>query len=350
MTAATVHVALVETSDALPGLLPFQAWDVLGVADDVWARDPDRHPSGVHLRAAGVELRRLEPAALDRADLDLARPGSPADRRLAKALLAAASQSTAVFLLGPADDGLAAALAGLAVDHDVEIELVFFAPQPLGSELLNVAQIMSKLRDPDGGCPWDLEQDHRSLVRYLVEETYELVAAIDDGHDDDMREELGDVLLQVMFHAQVAADRQAFSIDDVSRALVAKLVNRHPHVFGDGDADTARDVQENWDRLKAIEKGRTGVFDGVPRAMPGLQLVDKVVGKAAAVDERWLSTDPAADIRAALDDNLEPEERVGRLIAATVALARRADVDPERAARQIADGIRSEVESSHLGD
>lgn len=112
LAAPTLHVALVETSPVLPGLLPFQAWDVIGVADQVWMRDPTAHPSAPHLAAAGIEFAPLEPASLDRSDLDLNKPGSPEDRRIAKALVAHAAEQPVVYVLGPGDDGVAAALAG----------------------------------------------------------------------------------------------------------------------------------------------------------------------------------------------------------------------------------------------
>ncbi|MEX2328187.1 MAG: MazG family protein, partial [Nitriliruptoraceae bacterium] len=298
---ATRRVVLVESSDALPGLLPFQAWDALALADVVYVRDADAHPSAPSLHAAGLDLTVLEPATLDRSDLDLSRPGSPEDRRLAKALLAhCPPDAPAVFLLGPDDHGLAGAVAGMAADADVEIELVFFAPQPAGTEFVRLVEVMGRLRDPDDGCPWDLEQDHRSLVHHLVEETYELVDAIERDDDEDLVEELGDVLLQVVFHAHLAAERRAFAIDDVARGIVDKLVRRHPHVFADGDAETAGDVQERWDQLKDAEKDRDDVFDGVPLAMPALQLVDRLHRRArrhVALSERT----PAVRLRAGLE-------------------------------------------------
>ena len=241
--ARSPRVALVETSEALPGLLPFQAWDVLGTADVVLLRDRDAHPSAAQLHFAGLDLETLPPATLERSDLDLSRPGGPDDRRMAKALVARALASgQAVYLLGPDDQGLAPALAGMAAEHDLEIELVFLAQQPEGTELLRLVEVMRQLRAPDG-CPWDLEQDHASLARYLVEETYELVDAIEREHDVDIEEELGDVLLQVVFHARIGADRRAFGIDDVARGIADKLVRRHPHVFADGDASTPAEVQ-----------------------------------------------------------------------------------------------------------
>lgn len=347
------RIALVETSEALPGLLPFQAWDVLGMATQVFVRDATTHPSAPYLHAAGLDLVTLDPVALERADMDLVRPGNADDRRLAKALLARVSgDETPTYLLGPEDGGLAAALAGMAGVPDVEIELVFLAPTPAGTEMLRLVGIMRELRDPDGGCPWDLEQDHASLVRYLLEETYELVDAIESGDDEQIVEELGDVLLQVVFHAQVAADRRAFGIDEVARGIHRKLVRRHPHVFSDGTAETAEDVQSSWDALKAEEKGRTGPFDGVPPAMAGLAFVETVQRKAARSGfDPAEHLPPGADVSqqlGALRSTADPDRRVeilGGLISAIVGLAREFDVDPEAAARSAARSLRDQVEA-----
>lgn len=348
MTAAAAdspRVVLVETSDALPGLLPFQAWDALGTADEVLLRDREAHPSALHLYAAGLDLVELAPAGLDRGDLDLTRPGAPEDRRYAKALVARAlAGSVPVYLLGPQDTGLPPALAGMAAEHDLEIELVFLAPAPEGTELIRLVAVMRRLRDPDDGCPWDLEQDHQSLTGYLLEEAYELVETIEDGDDDGLAEELGDVLLQVVFHARVAQDRDAFGIDEVARGIADKLIRRHPHVFADGDAETAEDVQRNWDQLKTEEKTRTGPFDGVPRSMAGLMLLETLQRKAAkrgivphlpasSVVGDWLADAAAA-----------PDEALGQLLAATVAAARDRGVDPEAAARAAARRLRTRVE------
>lgn len=346
-------VALVETSELLPGLLSFPAWDVLGTADRILVRDADRHPFARHLHLAGLDLTTLEPAALDRGDLDLTRPGRPDDRRLAKALVRQAiADGRAVFLLGPEDDRLALALAGMAAEHDLELELVLLAQQPPGTELLRLVEVMQRLRDPDGGCPWDLEQDHHSLLRYLVEETYELIAAVEEGDDRDLEEELGDVLLQIVFHARIAQDRGAFGIDDVARAIADKLVRRHPHVFADGDAATADEVQQRWDELKEAEKGRAGPFDGVPAAAPGLELLTTLQRKAA---KRGLLVEEAVSaleaVRAAVDDvaAVAPSERgaaVGHLLDRVVALARELDVDAEAAARQAARRRRERTEAA----
>jgi MazG family protein len=345
------RVVLVETSDALPGLLPFQAWDALGTASAVWVRDVEAHPSAPHLYYAGLDLRTVEPAQLERADLDLSRPGDPTARRLAKALLQiAVAEGVAVYLLGPEDGGIAPALAGMAPDHDAEIELVFLAQQPAGTELLRLVDVMRQLRDPEHGCPWDLEQDHATLRRYLVEETYELLHAIEEEDDTELQEELGDVLLQVLFHAQVARDRDAFTIDDVARGIADKLVRRHPHVFADGDASTAAEVQENWDRLKGEEKTRTGPFDGVPAAGPGLHLLETLQRKATERGFGGAMADPLARARGRLDelaaasDPAVQHEDLGELLASVVSLARHLELDPEEAARAAAARFRRRFE------
>lgn len=341
------RVVLVETSDELPGLLPFQAWDALGTAEVVLMRDVDTHPSAPHLYAAGLDLAELEPAALERGDLDLTRPGAPDDRRFAKALVSRAMDGDVpVYLLGPADGGLAPALAGMAAEHGLQIELVFLAPIPEGTELLRLVEVMRRLRDPEHGCPWDAEQDHHTLVTYLLEETYELVEAIEGGSDVDIVEELGDVLLQVVFHARIASDRDAFGIDEVARGIADKLERRHPHVFADGDAETADDVRVSWEKLKAEEKGRTGPFEGVPEAMAGLMLLEALQRKAA---KRDLVHEPSVlpDLRR-LADGLavdgDHEVAVGALAEGLVHVAREVGVDPEVAARSAARRFRSQAE------
>jgi XTP/dITP diphosphohydrolase len=352
VTAEEPTVVLVETDAGLPGLLPFQAWDALGTADVVLLRDPEAHPSAPHLHFAGLDLEPLEPVQLERGDLDLTRPGDPADRRLAKALVErAAADGRVVYLLGPDDGGLPVAVGSASQGRGVDVELVFLAQQPPGVEVLRLADVMRRLRDPETGCPWDLQQDHGTLVRYLVEETYELVDAIESGHDADILEELGDVLLQVVFHAQVAADRRAFTIDDVARGIADKLERRHPHVFGDGSAATAEEVQANWDQLKQTEKGRAGPFDGVPEALPGLVLLETLQRKAAKRGFRYDElAGPVAKVREELDEVLAAEDddqrelEVGDLLGAVVALARQLDVDPDAAARRAARRFRTRFE------
>ena len=350
------RVVLVETSDLLPGMLPFQAWDALATADIVLVRNPVAHPSAPSLHLAGLDLVALDPTPLDRGDLLLTRPGAPDDRRLAKSLVAAARErGRVVYLLEDDERGLAPALAGMVAEHDIEIELVFLAQLPRGTELLRAVGIMDRLRDPDGGCPWDLEQDHHSLGRYLVEETYELLDAITSEDDADVKEELGDVLLQVLFHARIAAERHAFGVDDVARALTDKLVRRHPHVFTDADGgEDADDVQRSWDRLKADEKGGRGPLDGVPASMPGLALLDALLRRVLRLDMMPGTPEPIVeDLRATLDalatassGSEVTTDLVGRLIAQAAALARVLGVEADAAARATAARLRREVDAA----
>ena len=148
----------------------------------------------------------------------------------------------------------------------------------------HLLEIIARLRAPDG-CPWDREQDHRSLRYHAVEEVYELLDAIEAGDDHEMEEELGDLLLQVALHAQIAGERGAFDFNDVAQRLVDKLIHRHPHVFGDAEARTAAVVLEQWDRLKQVEKAgtsraRKSALDGIPRRLPALMRAQKLWKKA----------------------------------------------------------------------
>ena len=149
-----------------------------------------------------------------------------------------------------------------------------------GERLLDLVAVMDRLRSP-GGCPWDARQTHRSLVEYLIEEAYETVEAIEADDSAALREELGDLLLQVVFHARIAADVEGWSIDEVADGIITKLVARHPHVFADADAATAEQVESAWHRLKAAEKGRASITDGIPQALPALTLAAKLMSRAA---------------------------------------------------------------------
>lgn len=350
----TARIVLIETSDALPGLLPFPAWDALATADVVLVRDRERHPSAPHLYYAGVDLEDLAPASVETRGLNLLEPGSPQERALAKGLIGLAEQrGTAVFLLGPDDEGFGRVVGiEAAKQGEVEVEFVFLSTAPRGLEALRLVDVMARLRDPEDGCPWDLEQDHTTLSRYLVEETYELLDAIESGDDEHIQEELGDVLLQVVFHAQVGTDRGAFSIDDVAKGIADKLVRRHPHVFSDVDVSSAEEVQANWDQLKQAEKGRSGPFEGVPTALPGLMLAEELQRKAAKRGFDWRdASEPTARIHLELDElaaattHEEREDEVGDLIGAVVGLARHLGVEPERAMRRAAGKFRTRFET-----
>lgn len=200
------------------------------------------------------------------------------------------------------------------------------------------------LRAP-GGCPWDADQTHESLVQYLVEESWELIDAIESGSPAELVEELGDVLYQVLFHADLAAHTpgEDFDIQDVAAHMTAKMVSRHPHVFGgDRTAATADDVVSFWDELKADEKPhRTSVLDGIPRGMPALALAQKVLGKAEKVGVR---VTPAS-----IPDGPEApatEGELGRTLLALVASARSQGLDAERALRQAVRDLEADVRTA----
>ena len=167
-----------------------------------------------------------------------------------------------------------------------EIEVLHASYDVPGARLLDLVTVMDRLRSE---CPWDREQTHRSLARYLLEETYETLEAIDTaaetGDYTHLREELGDLLLQVYFHARIASEQgeDGFTIDDVAADIIDKLVHRHPHVFAGLDVADTDEVERNWETLKASEKGRPSVLDGIPVGLPALALADKVLGRAAKV-------------------------------------------------------------------
>jgi XTP/dITP diphosphohydrolase len=148
----------------------------------------------------------------------------------------------------------------------------------MSSELIRLREVMNKLRSP-GGCPWDAEQDHASLLKYLLEESYEFIESVENNDRQSMQEELGDLLLQVYFHSRMAEEdaKQPFDIEDVAKSVTDKLIRRHPHVFGGQPVGTSEDVLENWEKQKAAEKGRTSAIDGVPLAQPALSLATKVI-------------------------------------------------------------------------
>jgi XTP/dITP diphosphohydrolase len=194
-----------------------------------------------------------------------------------------------------------------------------------GARLIDVVAVMDRLRSP-GGCPWDAQQTHESLKSYLLEEAYEAYAAIEDGDRKDLREELGDVLLQVVFHARLAEEHDApWSIDDVAGDLVDKLVRRHPHVFAGAPAD---DLDRTWEAMKQAEKGRASVTDGVPLGQPALSLAAKLQKRG----ER-------------LGAPLPPYEGIGGELWALVGRCRAEGLDPEAELRAVARAYRDRLAS-----
>lgn len=198
------------------------------------------------------------------------------------------------------------------------------------SPLERAVEVMDRLRSP-GGCPWDAAQTHESLTRYLLEEAYEVIEAIETGSLALLREELGDLLLQVLFHARITQELPgdvAFGIEDIADDLVAKLVRRHPHVFAGADAGSAEELNETWEQLKVAEKGRTSAIDGVPLNQPALALAAKLVARAR---------------RAELDVEPPVSEDIGGRLLAIVADAVTAGVDPEAELRRAARAYRAAI-------
>lgn len=198
--------------------------------------------------------------------------------------------------------------------------------------------IMAKLRDPDGGCPWDLKQDFKSIAPYTVEEAYEVADAIERGDINDLKEELGDLLLQIVFHAQMANEEKLFSFDDVATAISDKLVFRHPHVFGDKTAATPEEVIVLWDAKKKEEKAQEGqsAIDGVTLGLPSLLRAQKLQKKAAKSGFEWPDTDSAwakveeelNEFKTAKDAEHKAEE-LGDLLFCIVNYARMSGLDAE---------------------
>ena len=307
MTAG--RVVVVATSPRTPpGLLSWPAWQALR-SGPVLVRDA-AHPQLPHLADAGVQASVL--AGPD---------GDLATRLHARA----AAGDGVVWLAGADDEGLVRALGNRTIaDPSVVLEVVYGSYDPPGARLLDVVAVMDRLRSP-GGCPWDAKQTHESLLPYLLEEAYELYAAIEDGDRADLREELGDVLLQVAFHARLAEEDPTapWSIDDVAGDLVDKLVRRHPHVFAGGSAD---DLDGTWERLKQAEKGRASVTDGVPLGQPALSLAAKLQKRAGRVGAPVPSYDG-----------------LGGELWDLVARCREAGVDPEAELRGVARAYRDRL-------
>jgi XTP/dITP diphosphohydrolase len=242
----------------------------------------------------------------------------------------------------PGPLALADELGGRHGPPDTAVELLYGSSPLPGGELLTLVSVMDTLRRR---CPWDARQTHESLAPYLLEESYEALDALESGDRAALREELGDVLLQVMFHARVAAERTdgtGFTVDDVADGIVTKLVRRHPHVFADVSVSGADEVTRNWDEIKAAERaaggGPASALDGVPPGQPALALAAQLqrrAGRAGAPDE-------LATLQA---DDGDEGRRLGAELFALVAQARAAGLDPElelrAAARRFGDRVRA---------
>lgn len=199
----------------------------------------------------------------------------------------------------------------------------------MSSELIRLREVMDKLRSP-GGCPWDAEQDHTSLLKYLLEESYEFIESVESNDREAMQEELGDLLLQVYFHSRMAEEdaKQPFNIEDVAKSVADKLIRRHPHVFAGEVVDSSADVLENWEKQKAAEKGRTSAIDGVPLAQPALPLATKVLYRLKKLNYD-LSVSEPIKLKADVD-----QDQFGQILLGLITQAVEKGLDPEAALRQ----------------
>lgn len=308
---------LVGSPRVAPGLMSWPAWQAVAGADRVLASAD--HPVAGAVRAAGHPVEVLPDAVVPE--------------------LAGSEQKIVWLATDDEADRLPGELASLIVDRPDagDVEVLHASYDVPGARLLDLVTVMDQLRLH---CPWDREQTHRSLARYLLEECYELLEAIDTGDTVHLREELGDLLLQVYFHARIAAEEpDGFDVDDVAADIVDKLVHRHPHVFARSEgagAPSLGEVEASWETLKASEKSRASVLDGVPMALPALALADKVLGRAAKAGV----APPALPVDGDLGDRL----------LALVAEARAAGVDPEQALRDAVRRVVTSVRAAESGE
>jgi XTP/dITP diphosphohydrolase len=269
---------LVGSPRIAPGLFTRSAWQALDAADAILARDA-AEPLADAVSEAGMPVAHL---------------GEVPPPELARTLMDQAADGDVVWVSSAdGDPGLTDAIASEVsrLGAPPEVEVLVASWDVPGSRLLDLVAVMDRLRSP-GGCPWDAEQTPESLVKYLIEETHEAAEAIESGDRDHIREELGDVLLQVVFQARVAQEHatEPFDVDDVAGAIIEKLVRRHPHVFADGDASTPAEVEQAWEQIKAGERaakathggcedGHQGLLHGIPRSLPSLLAADKVLAR-----------------------------------------------------------------------
>ncbi len=314
------RIVLLVTSPRLPaGLLTAEAWDLVR-AHGVFAAS--RSGQSDALATTGVSVTVTDDGVED-------------------LLAAAAAHGTAVWLAGPTGDEHLARQLGLRLaraPHLAELELMYASWDPPGARLLDAVTVMDQLSSP-GGDPWKRQQTHASLAKYMLEEAYEAVDAIDAGDFDSLREELGDLLLQVVLHARLAEDLpdgEAWSIDDVAGGLVAKMVRRNPHVFGDSTAETVEEITAQWEEIKRAEKAGTSAMDSIALSQPALSLAAKIQSRSHMGTGNADATTHAA----AVPPSTVPPERLGADIGdrlwAIVAEASAAGLDAEAELRRVA--------------
>ncbi|WP_329386851.1 nucleoside triphosphate pyrophosphohydrolase [Streptomyces sp. NBC_01716] len=308
-------VLLTASHRVAPGLLSWPAWQTLREADQVLCGDPG-HPQLPYLREAGVTVALAAPTAQELVDA------------------CAGGRTVVVLPSGEGDQTLTDGLSRLAGSGRVQmpdLELLPGSYDLPGARLLDLVQVMDRIR---AECPWSSTRTHEGLAKYAIEESYELVEAIESGDRGELREELGDVLLQVVFHARIAEEEdEPFSIDDVAATIVEKLIHRHPHVFGDEKAGTPEDVKEHWLRTKAAEKQRDSITSGVPLAQPALALAAKLSSRVAA---------------SPLEVPLPQTEGIGYELLTLASRSEASGTDPEAALRAAARVYRDAILAAEL--
>ena len=217
---------------------------------------------------------------------------------------------------------------------------------PSKNGVAGLIELMEILRSKDG-CPWDNEQTHQSLIEYLLEESFEFAEAVESGDRQAIREELGDVLFQVIFHSRIAQEDKTdpFNIDDVANVITNKLMKRHPHIFGDTGDLTKEEVEANWEQIKQKEKGRTSITDGVPIAMPALMHADKLITRVKSVDNKSAQVAKSTQVES-LSQELQKEEEVGQFLLSFVAMCNEKGIDSESALRKAISKYREEIKKS----
>jgi XTP/dITP diphosphohydrolase len=218
--------------------------------------------------------------------------------------------------------------------------------RPSKNGVEGLIELMEILRSKDG-CPWDNEQTHQSLIEYLLEESFEFAEAVESGDRQAIREELGDVLFQVIFHSRIAQEDKLdpFNIDDVANVVINKLMKRHPHIFGDTGDLTKEEVEANWEQIKQKEKGRSSITDGVPVAMPALMHADKLITRVKSVDNKIAQVAKSTQVEG-LTQELQKEEEVGQFLLSFVAMCNEKGIDSESALRKAISKYREEIKKS----
>lgn len=331
---------LVSLGPGATDLLTLRAWELLASGRKVIVSTIE-HEVCQTLAARGIafdvivdlatgSLKERLIAEVSSADVVYAEPGHILSAPQVAPLLQALDASGIAFEVVPGIDEIEMLPASDVATSTYSAPIALRA----GKLFAHLVSVMARLRAP-GGCPWDAEQDHQSLAIHLIEETYETLEAIDDQDMSGLEEELGDVLLQVVFHAEIAQEDEHFDIGDVVEELIAKLVARHPHVFGEVAVGSSAEVVQNWESLKKQHKARTSLGEGIPKHLPGLLYAHKVHRRLSGVDR--LHPSAAAAARQMLQEPLS-EDSLGDVLFEIVGLAQLAGLDPEGALRRTAKG------------